>query len=356
MSKPWPVYSDAVDARQPYRPAYECVAFPPTIWVVLQPLAASRESWVRISRPITIAVLSVGLVAVAHGAIFARLAESDPIVFAAFRTGIGALVLLPVGLATGRAAIAVGGLPAFRRAFLGGLFLALHFATWVASLDYTSIVNSVILVALTPIWLSLWSVVVRGEPVTRAMVISVGLSVAGSVIIGAAGSSTPAGDNRLLGDGLALAGGMCLAGYFLAGQRAMVTVVDGRLPLLAYLGQCYAIAAVLLWTVVLVFDLRFTGLGETTYLAMIGAGLVSQVIGHSTYNWALGRFSPRFVAICLLGEPILTTLLGLAYFGEGVRGLVMIGAVLVLIAIYIGARAERGPSSDSARLESADRV
>ncbi|MEZ5668050.1 MAG: DMT family transporter [Alphaproteobacteria bacterium] len=293
--------------------------------------------------PFTFALLAIGLAAVAHGAIFARLAEADPILISAARTGIGALVLLPAGLATGWAAMRAGGLAALGRSFVGGAFLAAHFAAWIASLDHTSIANSVVLVALSPIWLSLWAVLVRGEPVTRAMVLSVGLSVAGSAVIGFAGAEGAAGETGLLGDGLALAGGVFVAGYFLAGQRAMVTAPDRRLPLLAYLGQCYAIAALLLWAAVLILDLQVAGLGQTTYLAMAGAGVVSQVIGHSTYNWALGRFSPRFVAVCLLGEPILTTLLGLAYFGEAVPALAVLGGAMVLVAIYVGAMAERRP-------------
>lgn len=295
----------------------------------------------RIPLPLLLLILVVGLAAVAHGAIFARLADADPIVISAFRTGIAGLVMLPLGIATGHAAIRAGGLVALRRAGVGGVFLALHFATWIASLDHTSIVNSVILVSLTPVWLALYTGLVRRERMGRATLASVGLSIVGTAVIGLWGTGAEGRPSGLLGDALAIAGGICLAGYFLAGQRAMVTAASHRLPLLAYLGLCYAAAGVLLWAAVLAFGLQVGGLSQTTYLAMIGAGLVSQVIGHSTSNWALQRFSPRFVAVCLLAEPVVTTLLGLAYFGEGVRPLTLVGGAIILAAIYIGALGER---------------
>lgn len=296
----------------------------------------------RLPLPVLLLILVVGLAAVAHGAIFARLADADPIVISAFRTGIAGLVMLPLGIATGWAAMRAGGATALRRAAVGGAFLALHFASWIASLDHTSIVNSVILVSLTPVWLALYTGLVRRERMGRATLLSVGLSLAGTLVIGLWGTGSEGRPSGLFGDALAIVGGICLAGYFLTGQRAMVTAASHRLPLLAYLGMCYAAAGLMLWVAVLALGLQVGGLTETTYLAMAGAGLVSQVIGHSTSNWALRRFSPRFVAVCLLAEPIATTLLGLAYFGEGVRPLTVVGGAIILAAIYIGALGERG--------------
>ncbi len=40
-------------------------------------------------------------------------------------------------------------------AVAAGAFLALHFATWIASLDDTSVATSVILVNTNPIWVGL---------------------------------------------------------------------------------------------------------------------------------------------------------------------------------------------------------
>jgi drug/metabolite transporter (DMT)-like permease len=73
---------------------------------------------------------------------------------------------------------------------------------------------------------------------------------------------------------------------------------------------------------------------------MIAMGLVSQVIGHSGYNWALKLFNPGFIALCLLGEPILASAFGLVYFGEAIPTATLIAAPLILTGIYLGARVE----------------
>lgn len=299
------------------------------------------------SRPFTLSLLTVGLAAVAHGAIFARLAEADPIVVSAVRTGVAALVMLPLGLATGWPAIRAGGTVVLARAGLGGLFLALHFAAWIASLGHTSIVNSVILVSLSPVWLAVYAVLVGRQRLGRLTLASILLSLIGTLVIALTGSGERGPTSGLFGDGLALLGGLCFAGYVLTGQRAMVTGQAHRLPLFAYLGLCYAAAALLLWTAVLGLGLPVAGLTGSTWAAMVGMGLVSQLIGHSSYNWALKRFSPRFVAVCLLAEPVVTTVLGYLYFGERVHPLVLAGGAVILAAIYLGARAERSRSPNA---------
>jgi drug/metabolite transporter (DMT)-like permease len=129
---------------------------------------------------LTPAVLVIGLAAVAHGAIFARLAEADPVVISAVRTGVAGLIMLPLGLATGWTAIRAGGATVLARAGLAGLFLALHFAAWIASLDHTTIVNSVILVSLSPVWLAIHAVVVGRQRLRRLTLTSVPATTASS--------------------------------------------------------------------------------------------------------------------------------------------------------------------------------
>jgi drug/metabolite transporter (DMT)-like permease len=294
----------------------------------MPPTAAAR------SAPFAIAVVLLGLVAVSHGAIFTRMAaEAHPIVIAAFRLGIAALILAPVAaLRCGGELLDLGG----RRlvATIGaGVFLAGHFAAWMASLEFTSIANNVILVNLNPVWIALvTALITRMRPATM-VIASIGISVGGSAIV-ALGSATEGMDN-LLGDGLAVLGGMCLAGYLLLGRTARCDM-----SLLAYIAVCYGVGAIVLWIAVLVMGLPVTGFTFGTYGAMVGMAVVSQVVGHSSYNWALKRFDPGFVAVCLLGEPLLASLFGFLYFGEGIAAATFAGGALILAGIYLGARAE----------------
>ena len=118
-----------------------------------------------------------------------------------------------------------------------GIFLALHFAVWFASLDYTAVANSVVLVNTIPIWVGLMSPFVTRERPSRGMIIGILFSVAGAGIIGAGDFAS--GKRALIGDGLAVAGALFASVYILIGRN-----LRPRLSLLAYITVCYGSAAV----------------------------------------------------------------------------------------------------------------
>jgi len=281
-----------------------------------------------------IAVLALALAAVSHGSIFVRLADAHPFVISAFRVGTAALVVVPAALVLRRHEIAALDRRTVLACLGAGAFLALHFITWIASLNHTSIANSTVLVTLNPVWIALVTALFTRRRPTGLVASSVALSVAGCGII--AWGSAGDGSGSLTGDGLAVLGGMCAAGYLMVGRLARQRGVS----LISYVALCYGGAAVLLWALVMALDLPVAGLTPVTYGAMIGMGLISQVIGHSGYNWALKLFNPAFIAVCLLGEPILASILGLVYFGEAIPLATVAGAPVIMAGIYLGARAE----------------
>lgn len=277
-------------------------------------------------------VLIAALLAVAHAAIFVRLADADPLVTSAYRLLIASMVLIPVAGFTARAEI--GRLNRREWKLIGGaaIFLALHFATWIASLDFTSIANSVVLVTLTPVWLAVWSVVALRSPPGSRTWAAIALAVGGSAIMGA--GSARLGPETLMGDGLALAGGILFVGFLLLAEAARRTV-----GLIVFVTLVYSGATILLWAVVFALGLPLVGLSLETYLAFIGLGLVSQIIGHTGFNWAVRAIPPMVLALLFLAEPILSTALGWLYFGEGVARETLMGGALILAAIYLGVRA-----------------
>jgi len=282
-----------------------------------------------------LAVLLVALAAVSHGSIFVRLADAHPFVVSAFRVGTAAAIVVPLALALRWREFRLLDRKALGYSLAAGTFLALHFATWIASLNHTSIANSTVLVTLNPVWIALATALITRKRPGRMVVFSIGLSLTGCMVI-AWGSSSGKGATSLFGDGLALLGGICAAGYLMLGRLAR-----GRgISLLSYIALCYGSAAVLLWALVLGMGLPVIGFDPVTYQAMIAMGVISQVIGHSGYNWGLKLFNPGFIALCLLGEPILASVLGLIYFGEAIPPATVAAAPLILSGIYLGARVE----------------
>ena len=282
-----------------------------------------------------VVILAIGVAAVSTGAIFARLANAPALVTAAYRAGLATLILLPFAL--WKAGAELRGLSRRQVVLAGmsGLFLALHFALWIASLDYTSVANSVVLVNTAPLWVALLAPFVTSDRIGRRTVLSVVLCVGGAAAIGAEGASL--GGDVLRGDMLAVGGAMAAAVYIVLGRK-----LRAKLSLLAYVTICYGCAAGLLWLLVLVLRLPVHGFNTQTYGAFIGMAVISQVVGHTSYNWSLKWFSSSLVAVCLLGEPIVSSILAYFMFDEGLTMMKLAGGGLILGGIYLAAAPTRG--------------
>lgn len=282
-------------------------------------------------------ILIIGVLAVSSGAIFVRLAESPPLVTAAWRLSFATLILLPYTLwktrdelgRLSRRDLAIGA--------LAGFFLALHFATWISSLSFTSVANSVVLVNTAPVWVALMTPWVTRDRVSRRAWLGIAASVTGAAIIGFGDFAS--GSRALIGDGLALGGSLALAIYLLLGRK-----LREKLSLPAYLTVCYSSATLLLWACVLVAGLPVTGFNAKTWGALFGMALVSQHLGHSSYNWAMKYFSAGFIAVCLLGEPVLGSLLAWWLLGEALTWGKALGGAIILAGIYLAATERKQPA------------
>ena len=277
--------------------------------------------------------LSIGVVAVSTGAIFVRVAEAPALVTAAYRVGIASLILLPLVWFKAREEIFAIKAKDLVLVILAGAFLALHFATWIASLDYTSVANSVILVNTNPVWVGLLTPLLSHDRIRVATIGCILLSVVGAAIIGWGDFAT--GGRALWGDALALMGSIFAAIYLLIGRN-----LRRRVSLLAYIFLCYGSAAVFLWGAVAVNSQPVTGFSGATWGAFCGMALFSQLVGHTSYNWALKWIRTSTVAVSLLGEPIGASLLAYLIFEEALTGAMAFGGGLILMAIYLVARDE----------------
>lgn len=279
--------------------------------------------------------LSVGIAAISTGAIFARAADAPSLAIAAYRVGLAALILAP--FAWWKCSREITGLSRsdWKIVLGAGFFLAVHFATWIASLDYTSVASSVVLVETIPLWVGILTPFVTGERPGKATLAGIGLSFAGGILI-AAGDFGLSG-RTLFGDALALAGGFAGALYIMLGRK-----VRPSLSLLAYVTTCYGAAGAILWTLVLASRTPFAGFSTPTWWAFLGMALIPQILGHSSYNWALRWFSASTVAVCLLGEPIGSTLLAWIFFGETLTAWKAAGGALILAGIVLAAVNEKG--------------
>jgi len=285
------------------------------------------------SRSNILFVLFLGIIGISTGSIFARYADAHPIAISAYRSGIATAAMLPFVVARHRGEIAALERKTFLFVLLSGLFLALHFATWITSLFYTTIASSVVIVQTIPIWTALLSPFVTGDRVSRLSWCGIGVSFAGMLTITTGDFAI--GGRALLGDFLALTGAWFATLYFLTGR-----IVRPRMSLPAYTCICYGAAAFILFAACLVFGIPLSGFSTRTWTAFVGMGLVSQILGHSSYNWALKHVSAGLVAVALLGEPLGATFLAWLLFGETLTVTKIIGGVAILTGIIMAAKGE----------------
>ncbi|MES0359378.1 MAG: DMT family transporter, partial [Anaerolineales bacterium] len=267
-------------------------------------------------------VIAIGILAVSTGSIFVRYAQvyAPSIVIAAYRLGLATLFLAPLALLKHRSELKRIEGRNRMLAIVSGVFLALHFATWISSLEYTTVVSSVVLVSTAPLWVALLSPLTIKEPLTRPVLIGMGLAFIGVVIVGVSDICSLQGGRLLcppfdefirgeafIGDLLALAGAWMAAGYLLIGRRLRVGI-----SLIPYIFVVYGIAALVLIIFMFASGQSAVGYPPITYVWLILLALIPQLMGHSSFNWALGYLSAAFVSITLLGEPIGSAVL--AYF------------------------------------------
>lgn len=284
-------------------------------------------------------VLLTGVSAISTGALFVRLADAPSLVIAAYRVGIAALVLLPVALLRNRKELFAVSRYNLGLSLAAGLFLALHFATWISSLAYTSVASSVVLVNTNPIWVAILSCWIAGERTGRLMWLAVVGSVVGACLLGLDDFNNK--NNAILGDLLAVSGSICAAFYLLLGRKLRET-----LSLVVYISLCYSSAAVFLWVTVMFMALPVIGFSLRTWLCLFLLALFTQLVGHTCYNWALKWFSAGMVAVSLLGEPIGSTLLAYLLLDERLTGWKVLGGIFILSAVYLAAKSERNGQNE----------
>lgn len=303
-------------------------------------------------------ILGVGILAVSSASILIRIAqqEASSLVIAAYRLTIASLVLLPVTWFRNRAELRTIKGKNLWMLILAGGFLALHFATWITSLEWTSVASSVVLVSTAPLWVALASPIFLKERIPPVVWMGLGLALLGSVVVGLS-SNCALESGRLMcdfgphfwngrslvGNGLALVGGVCAAGYLVIGRR-----VRPFLPLPAYIFCVYGAAALGLLAIAAASGASFIGYVTAegfrifppgVWLCLLGLALGPQLLGHSAYNWALRYIPATSVSVALLGEPIGTTLLAFLILHETPSWIELAGGGLILTGILITSRA-----------------
>jgi drug/metabolite transporter (DMT)-like permease len=279
-------------------------------------------------KTLAIPILTIGLVSISFASIFIKLCQAPSIVIAFYRMGIASSLYWCYAVIQNRNPGSTLNPAQLKLSLLSGLFLAIHFATWIASLEYTSVASSVVLVQTSPIFVAIGSHFILREKHRMATLTGILVTILGALAVSLTDYS--ASRSSLHGNLLALAGAIGAAGYFLLGRKLRV-----GMGTLSYVTIVYSAATLFILFFAILEKKSFIGYTKQTFVLLAAIAIVPQMIGHTSLNWALKYFSATSVAIFTLGEPIGATFLAYILLGEKIGPLKLLGCVIILLGISL---------------------
>ena len=299
-------------------------------------------------------ILSVAVIAVSSaGIVLQQMSEVPPILRASWRMQGTALILLPGFLyQLSRNSDFELNRNDAQLILASSLFLAVHFGSWVWSLDNTSLVHSLLFVNTHPL------VVVAvmpflGEVVRRGHIRGVALGFGGATI-----SLMDLGDGgqvSLVGDFAAFVGAVTVVGYILVGRQLRS---KRGMPIFIYAFPVTLAAGIWLSFATVLFEGTSVssvepsgslfGWSDPIWIVWIAyLSLGPGLCGHTGVNTVLRWISPIVVSIAMLMEPVLGAIIGWLLTDEVVLGLpTVLGGLMMMAGAITVTLQERGQNSD----------
>ncbi len=270
----------------------------------------------------------IGVITISFAANLIRLADAPPLVIASYRVLLASLLLWPLTIIFSRHEFRKISWKDTGLVLASGIFLALHFAFWITSLEYTSIATSVILVTSSPIFVAVASYWFFKEHISMKVIAGIALCIAGTLLIGY--DNWILGSISLLGSILAFLGAIAVSGYLLIGRN-----LRKRMGILIYGSLTYSAGGIMLLAAALIMGYTLTGYGTQTYIWMGLLAIGPQILGHLSLNWALRYVSATLITIAVLGEPIGANIIAYILFKETPRMLEVCGGIMILGGILV---------------------
>ncbi|MFA4931779.1 MAG: DMT family transporter [Caldisericia bacterium] len=292
--------------------------------------------------------LVLAVLGVSGTSTFMKLAGTDPLVTAFWRLALSTLLLLPLQVWRRRNTLASNGpvpkcntvtetepsrrvsmLQQLRLSpvtMLAGALLAVHFALWVTSLSMTSVLSSLVFVTMNPLFVAVLDLVLFRERTSPLLWVAVLVVTAGGVFIG-----LRSGTGANLGNLLALGGALAASLYLIVGRRA-----SRQMDTVSYNVGAFGWAAFLTGVVCLIAGRSLLPLSGASFLWLAVTAVLGQTVGHGLINASLRWFQPQFVALMLLWEPILGSLLAFLVLGDRPGPAELAGGAVILAGLALG--------------------
>ena len=301
------------------------------------------------STPVTAyIVVLIAIATTSSAAILIRFALDEnmpPVLIVAARLLIASLVLTPLTARSYLPTIAGLSRKELLLIAISGICLAVHFTAWVTSLQYTTVLVSVVVVSTGPIWVAILEVIFLKISLSRLVVAGLIVALIGGAMIGFPAEiamASNAENGTLIGALLAWVGALSLSAYMLIGRK-----MRARLPVIPYVWLVYGIATLFMLAIILISATPVLGFSMEGYLILLAMGLVPQLLGHSSFNYLLEYFPAALVSMFSQLEPIGSAVLALILFRELPPNQQIIGSLIIIVGVITASRGEIRPSREN---------
>ena len=272
-------------------------------------------------------VLIIAVLGVSVSAIFVKFTTAPPEVTAFYRLLFTFLLSIPMIAGTKKYHWKKITPRHLGLIFLSALFLALHFVTWFASLSYTSVATSTVLVNTQPFFVILFGFLILRQPISKNGLWSVALAVFGTIVL--SWHDLSVGGDSLFGDFLAILGAI-----FIAVNYLLSSYLRTDLDTIPYTTLLYGFCTIILAATVAINGQSFVGYQLQDYAVFLGLALFCTILGHTLFSWCMKYLSPSAVSLSVLGEPVIAALVAYLLLGEQLYLAQILGGLIVLLAIY----------------------
>ena len=277
----------------------------------------------------TYAVLTIGVICISTAAVIIRLIEAPATAIAFYRLAIASIFILPLSSFLRN----TNGLNQIRlqdtlMCLAASVAISIHFVAWIASLEYTSVASSVILVTTSPLIVAFLSKLFFQENLHKNVYVGIALGLIGAVVL--TGGDSRLEGRELWGDLLAFIGALSFAFYLILGKR-----VRTRLNNLDYTSFVFLSASVMLFVISVIANQPLWNFDSKSIIFIVTLAIIPQLIGHSSITWALGSVRATLVSVAIMAEPVGAILLAWLILNEHPSLANLIGGLIILSGIFI---------------------
>ena len=279
-------------------------------------------------------LVALGIFAVSLSPIITKAAVSSSLTIAANRMFFTIIILTPFTITKILSEIKTIQQKTILLNILSGIFLGLHFWSWIDSLQFTTVANSTILVNLHPIFILILGSIFLNQKIDSLSIISTVIALSGSLLI--IYNSLFNLSLNMRGDMMAVIGAITISVYFTIGSQLRQSVSNKTYTYIAYLS-----AFVTLFIISLFFNINIFSYPSSDILVFLGLALIPTLLGHSIFNYSLQFLSSHFISMAVLAEPILASTWAYLLYNESVTLVQFIGGFLILFGLGIKIRSAK---------------